>query len=255
MNFWSFQYSFFPLSIRLTEFVVVRFNTFFSTSIKLIKFFIARSYALVWTMKSVKYSNVLELKLIKNQIVFDAITFSTFAAILAWCWVVSDNEIIYQRLKTIRDLMLQQHNCLKNFAAEFVRNVKICAQYSSVVHQNRAWQDLNVLTINAEKCQKRIKKSIRSMKRRWSDETMNQLMLEIRNHHVANEIVKLVKKYFINFEKIMKRLQLTVLKCKKKWIETFERLLFTFWTTSSALTARFILIFLRRLKRIFALLI
>ena len=41
-------------------------------------------------------------------------------------------------------------------------------------------------------------------------------MLEIRNHHVANETVKLVKKYFINFEKIMKRLQLTVFKCKKK---------------------------------------
>ena len=41
-------------------------------------------------------------------------------------------------------------------------------------------------------------------------------MLKIKNHHVANEAVKLVKKYFINFEKIMKRLQLTVLKCKKK---------------------------------------
>ena len=45
---------------------------------------------------------------------------------------------------------------------------------------------------------------------------MNQLMLEIRDHHVANETVKLVKKYSINFEKIMKRLQLTVLKCRKK---------------------------------------
>ena len=112
--------------------------------------------------------------------------------------------------------MLQQHNRLKNFAVEFMRNVKICAQYSSAVHQNKAWQDLNVLTINAKKRQKRVKKSIRSMKRRWSDETMNQLMLEIRNHHVANETVKLVKKYSINFEKIMKRLQLTVLKCKKK---------------------------------------
>ena len=75
---------------------------------------------------------------------------------------------------------------------------------------------MNVLTINAEKRQKRVKKSIKFIKRRWSDETMNQLMLEIRNHHVANEIVKLVKKYFINFEKIMKRLQLTVFKYKKK---------------------------------------
>ena len=112
--------------------------------------------------------------------------------------------------------MLQQHNRLKDFAVEFVRNVKTCAQYSSAVHQNKAWQDLNVLIINAEKRQERIKKSIRFMKRRWSDETMNQLMLEIRNHHVANEIVKLVKKYFINFEKIMKRLQLTIFKCKKK---------------------------------------
>ena len=41
-------------------------------------------------------------------------------------------------------------------------------------------------------------------------------MLEIKNHHVANEAVKLVKKYSINFEKIMKRLQLTIFKCKKK---------------------------------------
>ena len=112
--------------------------------------------------------------------------------------------------------MLQQHNRLKNFAVEFVQNVKTCAQYSSAAHQNRAWQDLNVLIINAEKRQKRVKKSIKFMKRRWSDETMNQLMLEIKNHHVANEIVKLIKKYFINFEKIMKRLQLTVLRRRKK---------------------------------------
>ena len=41
-------------------------------------------------------------------------------------------------------------------------------------------------------------------------------MLEIKNHHVANEAVKLVKKYSINSEKIMKRLQLTVFKHKKK---------------------------------------
>ena len=45
---------------------------------------------------------------------------------------------------------------------------------------------------------------------------MNQLMFEIRDHHVANEIVKFVKKYSINSEKIMKRLQLTVFKHKKK---------------------------------------
>ena len=105
---------------------------------------------------------------------------------------------------------------MKNFAIEFVRDVKICAQYSSAAHQNKAWQDLNVLIINAEKRQKRVKKSIKFMKRRWSNETMNQLMLEIRNHHVADEIVKLVKKYFINFDKIIKRLQLTIFKCKKK---------------------------------------
>ena len=41
-------------------------------------------------------------------------------------------------------------------------------------------------------------------------------MLEIKNHHIANEIVKLIKKYFINFEKIMKKLQLTVFKCREK---------------------------------------
>ena len=105
---------------------------------------------------------------------------------------------------------------MKNFAAEFIREVRNCAQYSSAAHQNRTWQNLNLLTINAEKRQERIKESIKFMKRRWLNETMNQLMLEIRDHHVADEIVKLIKKYFINFEKIMKRLQLTVLKCKKK---------------------------------------
>ena len=45
---------------------------------------------------------------------------------------------------------------------------------------------------------------------------MNQLMLEIKDHHVANEIVKLIKNYSINFEKIMKRLQLTIFKYKEK---------------------------------------
>ena len=41
-------------------------------------------------------------------------------------------------------------------------------------------------------------------------------MFEIRNPHVANETVKFIKKYFINFEKIMKRLQLTIFKYRKK---------------------------------------
>ena len=45
---------------------------------------------------------------------------------------------------------------------------------------------------------------------------MNQLMLEVKNHHVTNEIVKLIKKYSINFKKIIKRLQLTIFKCKRK---------------------------------------
>ena len=156
----------FSLSIRFTEFVVVRFSISFSTSIKLIKSLVARPYALVWTMKSVRYSSVSELKLIENQIVLDVITFPIFAAVLAWCRIVSDNKIIYQRLKAVRDLMLQQHNRLKNFAVEFVQDVKICAQYSSAAHQNKAWQDLNVLIINAEKRQKRVKKSIKSMKRK-----------------------------------------------------------------------------------------
>ena len=124
--------------------------------------------------------------------------------------------MIYQRLKTIRDLILQQHNRLKNFAVEFVREVEICAQYPSEAHQNKTWQNLNALIINAEKRQKRVKKRIRFMKRRWSDEAMNQLMLEIKDHHVANETVKLIKEYSINFEKIMKRLQLIVLRRRKK---------------------------------------
>ena len=41
-------------------------------------------------------------------------------------------------------------------------------------------------------------------------------MFEIKNYHVTNEAVKLVKEYFINFKKIMKKLQLTIFKCKKK---------------------------------------
>ena len=86
----------------------------------------------------------------------------------------------------------------------------------SAIHQNKAWQDLNVLIINTKKRQKRIKESIKFIKRKWSDETMNQLMFRIRDHHIANEIVKFIKKYFINFEKIIKRLQLTVFKCEKK---------------------------------------
>ena len=54
------------------------------------------------------------------------------------------------------------------------------------------------------------------MKRKWSDETMNQLMFRVKDHHFANEIVKFIKEYSINFKKIMKRLQLTVFKCKEK---------------------------------------
>ena len=45
---------------------------------------------------------------------------------------------------------------------------------------------------------------------------MNHLLLKIRNHHVANEAVKFVKKNFIDFEKIIKRLQLIIFKCRKK---------------------------------------
>ena len=54
------------------------------------------------------------------------------------------------------------------------------------------------------------------MKQKRSDETINQLMFEIKDHHVTNEAVKFIKKYFINFEKIIKRLQLTIFKYKKK---------------------------------------
>ena len=34
---------------------------------------------------------------------------------------------------------------------------------------------------------------------------MNQLILEIRNYYIANEIIELIKKYFRNIEKIIKR--------------------------------------------------
>ena len=54
------------------------------------------------------------------------------------------------------------------------------------------------------------------MKQKWPDETMNQLMLGIRDHHVANKIVKLIKEYSNHLQKIMERLQLTVLKRRKK---------------------------------------
>ena len=43
---------------------------------------------------------------------------------------------------------------------------------------------------------------------------MNQLMLKIRNYLVANEISKFIKKYFDNFKKIVKRLQLTLFEHK-----------------------------------------
>ena len=41
-------------------------------------------------------------------------------------------------------------------------------------------------------------------------------MLEIRDHYIANEIVKFIKKYSNNLEKIMKKLQLTIFKYKEK---------------------------------------
>ena len=45
---------------------------------------------------------------------------------------------------------------------------------------------------------------------------MNQLMLEIKDYSIANEAVKLIKEYSIDFEKIIKRLQLTIFKHKKR---------------------------------------
>ena len=44
---------------------------------------------------------------------------------------------------------------------------------------------------------------------------MNHLMFKVKDYFIANEIVELIKEYSINFEKIMKRLQLTVFKYKK----------------------------------------
>ena len=46
--------------------------------------------------------------------------------------------MIYQKLKAVRDLILQQHNRLKNFAVEFVREIKVYAQYSLEAHQDKA---------------------------------------------------------------------------------------------------------------------
>ena len=40
---------------------------------------------------------------------------------IEWCRAVADNEVTYQRLKAVRDLVLQQRNRLEDFAAEFVR--------------------------------------------------------------------------------------------------------------------------------------
>ena len=47
-------------------------------------------------------------------------------------------------------------------------------------------------------------------------------MLEIKDHHVANEAIKLVKKYSINLEKIMKKLQLTVFRRRKKMSQSIR---------------------------------
>ena len=70
---------------------------------------------------------------------------------------------------------------------------------------------------------------------------MNQLMLEIKKYHIVDEIVKLIKKDFINLKKIIKRLQLIIFKRKQK--------------INCDIRARLMLIFLHRLKRIFVLLI
>ena len=94
-SFKFLKLSAFFLSIKLIEFLVVRFNIFFPILIELIKFLVTRLYALVWTIKSVRYSSVFELTLIKNQIAFGVIKFSIFTAILAWYRIVFDNKMIY----------------------------------------------------------------------------------------------------------------------------------------------------------------
>ena len=41
-------------------------------------------------------------------------------------------------------------------------------------------------------------------------------MLRIKDHHIADEIIKLIKKYFNDFDKIVQRLQLVVLQRREK---------------------------------------
>ena len=48
---------------------------------------------------------------------------------------------------------------------------------------------------------------------------MNQLMLEIKDYYISDEIIKFIKEYFINFIKIMKRLQLIVFNYKKSRLQ------------------------------------
>ena len=50
-------------------------------------------------------------------------------------------------------------------------------------------------------------------------------MFEIKNHHIANKIVKSIKDHFISFKKIIKRLQLIVFKCKEKMSRSIQAII------------------------------
>ena len=74
--------------------------------------------------------------------------------------------MIYQRFKTIQDLILQKYNRLKDFATEFVREVASCSQHLLAIQQDKVYLDLNILIINVKKRHERVKDNIKFMKRK-----------------------------------------------------------------------------------------
>ena len=72
-------------------------------------------------MNFIKYNSISKLRLTRNQITLKNVRFSNSVEIIEWYLTVTDNEIIYQKLIIIKDLMLQQRNRLKDFATKFIK--------------------------------------------------------------------------------------------------------------------------------------
>ena len=111
------------------------------------------------------YRTVPELTIVNNEIAIKDKRFENTAAIVKWCRNVEDDETRAQRSKAVRDLVLKQQKILKNFAAKFMQHIQHDPQFSTVARHESEWQDFIIITFNAQQRQKRLKNSIRIMKR------------------------------------------------------------------------------------------